>query len=347
MEKVRDFRIDTVRGIACLLLVAYHLIGSGPTMGMRFAVGHWAHEVNETLALVRMPLFTILSGIVYAPRPATFAKAGGFIKGKALRLLLPLAFVGIPFAIIQKITPGANSDLSWSTALLVPVFPYMHFWFLQALFLVFLLVVLLEGFGLLASLPKALAVLAASLVLFALQRYVPTPFGLRKAFYLLPFFLSGVILMRFSRSIYRLEWATTLVVAVPALGMAIGYAAGSAALVDTMLLVVIGTAFAALLLLLTPPVPLLARIGFYSYTIYLFHVFGTAGMRIALTRIGTEDPLVVFVASMLGGVLLPIVVHLIVHPIPGLSRMLIGLRNSGGSRSSPPAAHRPKPAARA
>lgn len=332
MEKVRDLRIDTARGIACLLLVAYHVIGSNPTLGMRFPAEHWAHSVNQWLALIRMPLFTILSGIVYAPRPATFAKAGTFIKGKALRLLLPLVFVGIPFAIIQKFTPGTNSDLSWSTALLVPIFPYMHYWFLQALFLIFLLVVLLEGGGLLATLPKALGVLAVTLVLFALQRHVPTVLGLRKALYLLPFFLSGVILMRFSSSIYRFGRPMAMVVGLPLLGVGIGYAMGSAALANVKLQVVIGTGFAALLLVLVRPIPLLARVGFYSYTIYLFHVFGTAAARMALARLGVGDYLTVFVASMLAGILLPIIVHLLVHPIPVLSRMVIGLRNSGRMR---------------
>ncbi len=51
----------------------------------------------------------------------------------------------------------------------------------------------------------------------------------------------------------------------------------------------------------------LARLGCYADTIYLLHVFGAAGMRILLSKLGIEEPVVVFVACMFAALGLPIV----------------------------------------
>ncbi|BCL70165.1 hypothetical protein TUMSATVNIG1_21240 [Vibrio nigripulchritudo] len=51
----------------------------------------------------------------------------------------------------------------------------------------------------------------------------------------------------------------------------------------------------------------LARIGVYSYSIYLFHVFFTAAFRIILTKVGVENTHLLFAVSLLAGIVGPIV----------------------------------------
>jgi hypothetical protein len=133
---------------------------------MKVPEGHWLRDANELLGLIRMPLFTILSGIVYAAHPVISGKIAPFIRGKAMRLLLPLVFVGIPFAIMQKVRPGASVDKGWIDVLLVPVVRFAHYWFVQALFLIFLWVVVLESAAMLSKLGRALSVFAVSFMLF-------------------------------------------------------------------------------------------------------------------------------------------------------------------------------------
>jgi len=60
--------IETLRGLACVLLVRYHVIGADPWQGLCIADGpvRW---LNDGIAYLRMPLFTILSGLVYGLRP--------------------------------------------------------------------------------------------------------------------------------------------------------------------------------------------------------------------------------------------------------------------------------------
>lgn len=322
----RDLKIDTARGIACILLVAYHVIGSTPFAGMKMPDGHWLRDINASLALVRMPLFTILSGIVYVGRPVRPAIIGPFLKGKALRLLLPLLFVAVPFAIVQKITPGANLDLTWGEVLLVPVIKFAHFWFIQALFVVFIFVTVMEVAGLLSSVWKSCVVLAVSLLLYSVRWGVTDVFSLRSSFYLLPYFLSGVILGRFSPSIYNISKETMLIILVAGLCGVMTYISG-VQWNGSAFHPVIGIASAIALLCLVKPLPLIGFIGFYSYTIYLFHVFGTAGTRILVERMGLRNDMIVFVASMVVGLAFPIGVHLIANRIPYVSRALLGVRH--------------------
>ncbi len=136
----RDPRIDTVRGIACLLLVAYHVVGSDNQSGMRVIDDSGFRRFSDALAYVRMPLFAVLAGVIYATKPVSSGSYRRFLKSKALRLLVPLIFVGLPFAVLQRIIPGANSYIELNSVPAILIFPYAHFWFLQALFVVFLVI---------------------------------------------------------------------------------------------------------------------------------------------------------------------------------------------------------------
>jgi len=56
-----NLRLETLRGLACILLVLYHVVGSDPAQGLMLADG-WLRWLNDGLAYLRMPLFTFLSG---------------------------------------------------------------------------------------------------------------------------------------------------------------------------------------------------------------------------------------------------------------------------------------------
>src|SRR6185295_5386420 len=62
-------RLQTLRGVACLLLVAFHAIGNHPTSGLHVADDSSFRFFANLFQYVRMPLFTFLSGFVYAYRP--------------------------------------------------------------------------------------------------------------------------------------------------------------------------------------------------------------------------------------------------------------------------------------
>ena len=180
-------QIETLRGFACLLLVLYHVIGADPSVGLRVADGSlrlW----NDGLAYLRMPLFTFLSGMVYGLRPFD-GDSRRYLVGKCRRLLIPMLCVGTLFALTQSLTPGTNAAVSnwW----LLHVNPVAHFWFIESLFWVFLLVWLAERQRWIAS-PTGFGLALALACLLYLTVRGSHLFSVDGAIYLLPYFLCAL-----------------------------------------------------------------------------------------------------------------------------------------------------------
>jgi fucose 4-O-acetylase-like acetyltransferase len=308
----RKLSIDTLRGLACILLVAHHVIGHDTTAGLRLRPDHILPQVNEILALLRMPLFSFLSGFVYAWRPYS-GDAGGFLKGKVRRLLVPMLLVGTLFAVMQANTPGANaSEYDWRLLHIVPV---AHYWFLESLFVIFMLTVLLERLALLAT-PDRFAMVWLVAGMLYLADPMPYHFGLQGATYLLPFFLLGLGSNRFGERLPR--------------GLVMGLAAAMIAGLSLYLLLAAQamphrTQLTALLIsactclfLVRTHVELrwLAWIGIYSFAIYLFHTMFSAGTRILLLQLSVTSVPVLFTLGLVAGVLGPIAAAMILRRVP-------------------------------
>ena len=69
---------------------------------------------------------------------------------------------------------------------------------------------------------------------------------------------------------------------------------------------------------------LLARIGVYSYSIYLLHVFFTAGTRIVLHAVNVDVLAVLYFSSLTAGVLGPIFVEVVLRRFKFTSMVLLG-----------------------
>lgn len=318
----RSLEVDTLRGIACVLLVLFHVVGDTPSVGLRIPEGHWLQVVNEALAYIRMPLFSFISGYVYGFRPYQ-GHALGFIKGKVRRLLLPLITVGTIFAVVQAFTPGANSavDRWW----LLHIVPVGHFWFLEALFIVFLVVILLEHFKALATPAGFALVWALSAVLFDYFS-PPNYFAAQGAVYLLPFFLAGLACKRFEigGAAARGAAAAVFICAATAAMLLPQYSEQG----NSMAALGLGVCSAFLLLRSGWSSPQLAYVGSYSFAIYLLHVFFTAASRIVLKKMGVTDIYVLMLAGLAAGLAGPIVSALLIGRSPSLNLWLLGTTGS-------------------
>jgi hypothetical protein len=115
-----------------------------------------------------------------------------FLQIKAERLLVPLVIVGTLYILLQNLTPGVNNR----PPSLPFVYPFAHFWFLQSLYLLFVLLAVLDRVGLLESMAGFLACLLASIFAYIFLPSV-AHFGFAGAMYLLPFLLLGLGLSRF------------------------------------------------------------------------------------------------------------------------------------------------------
>ncbi len=105
----KDTSIEALRGLACVLLVMAHVIGENAAGGLRVPDDSIFRWYVDSFAYIRMPLFTFISGYVYAMRPLTAIENWpAFLKGKTRRLLLPMFVVGTFLAVLQTYGPGVN-----------------------------------------------------------------------------------------------------------------------------------------------------------------------------------------------------------------------------------------------
>lgn len=328
-DAAKDPSVETLRGLAVLLMVLGHVIGNAADRGLRVEDDSLYRWVYYTFQDVRMPLFTVISGFVYAMRPVRLPSAGRFLRGKARRLLLPLLTVATLQFALQHAAAGVNHVDRWADVWKVYVYGYDQFWFLQALLPVFLTVVVLDGFELMAI---ELTWLACVALAGLASRYAPKPdlFSLWGYLYLLPYFLLGCGLHRFPGLLAR-RGVVLAIVSFLAAGLAAQQAEwfGDYAVdldITGWPALCVGLAGTALLFRFRRSVPWLATLGAYSFSIYLFHVFGTAGSRMALSRLGLESRPALLAAGLAAGIGLPVMIELALKRHRMLRTAFLGLR---------------------
>jgi glucans biosynthesis protein C len=321
-------RVQTLRGAACMLLVAYHVVGSDSMMGLRVHPDSLWRSFAESLIHLRMPLFTFLSGFVYAYRPIRPGQERTFAKKKLLRLLLPLLTVSTVYFLLQQVAPDVNWRRPWSQMWQIYFMPYAHFWFLQAIILIFALVGVLDRFGAMRRLSGFAVVFAAALVLHLYLFIDPSIFSSNQALYLLPFFIAGLGANRFGAQI---QWPPfkylCLVVFVSLMTLhilSVFHVYGEIIERRTYIGTALSLAGLMSLLFWIPPSRMLAWIGGFSFTIYLYHVFFSGGTRATLSALGLPDLPLNFVAGFVAGIAGPIVVELVFRRNAFLRRFFLG-----------------------
>lgn len=333
----KDLQIETLRGLALTLMVIGHVIGSSASVGMRVADDSLLRYIYDSLVYVRMPLFTAISGYVYALRPLTESSSLRFFaKGKAYRLGIPLVVVSTLFFLSQWLVPNTSETPQLGDFFFAFFHGYAHFWFLQAILVIFLFVALLEKAGLITRYRPAMVVLAGSAAV-ALGMPVPTSFfSLDRAVGLLPFFLLGLCICRFPDALGR----RGKLLAIPCAALILITVHQAELLgvlqLDERLLSVLGftlglCAIHSLIVYRFHWSPL-SFLGFYAYEVYLFHVFGTAGTRIVLNRLGVDQGAMIFIVGLAAGLLMPIVLKRMVQRQPLLNMLLFGCKRPVATR---------------
>jgi glucan biosynthesis protein C len=330
VAKKKDVGIDTIRGLALFLMVAGHVIGDTVNAGMRVGDGSFLRYAYESLVYVRMPLFTAISGFVYAMRPlSTSSSLGNFFQGKIRRIALPMAVVSTLFFISQALVPNTNNPPSWSNMGNIYLFGYAHYWFLQSILCIFALIAVLEKSGLLLSLRNYAVISGVSVIAALNYESFPELFSMDRAVHLLPFFLLGLGIHRF-QDVLVTHSRKCLIGAVLAFAVLFdqGYLLGQFTFSDSELeLLGMLMGLTAIYTLVTQRryfAPL-AWLGSNSFEIYLFHVFGTAGARMLLNKLHVDSMLVTFCFSMACGLFLPVLLKHVVSRIPLAKLALFGV----------------------
>jgi fucose 4-O-acetylase-like acetyltransferase len=334
----KDGSIETLRGLAIILMVAGHVIGDTESMGMRVHEdSSWRH-FYYSLGCVRMPLFTTISGFVYALRPVSdWSQAWPCLKGKVRRLLVPLVTGGTCYYFVLSWVPGTNHHTQLGQVWRIYLYGFDHFWFVQAIFTVFVAIVLLDALELLTTLRRWLVVVpvACFVSLFAPRTSF---FSFNGTLYLLPYFLLGMGLFRFPglRSWSVVGPAVFAFVAGTAYQEWAWYSGNAASVSrESPAGLLIGVSGMLLAFRFRTELKPVAWLGHSAYSIYLLHVFGTSPGRMLATRtIRLHGGWPTFLVSLFCGLAIPVVAEYGLHQNRWLSILFLGERPPGPRRGT-------------
>ncbi|WP_203143385.1 acyltransferase family protein [Marinobacter mangrovi] len=323
-----DLNVETLRGMAILMVVIFHVIGPKPYEGLQIQEpGSLYHLVTDIFDYLQMPLFSFLAGYVYAIRPFS-GGAGAFVKSKAQRLLVPMLVVGTVFAIVKAMAPGTNTPLSASDFLTLHIIPVQHFWFVESLFWIFLLMMLLDGSKLIASGRHFAIVAVVACAIHLAWQDPPIYFSFAGVIFLLPSFLFGVACYRYREAIFQpaVLWPVGLVTAVCSVlvGLTLVDVIDYRFMPQSLPALIVGCGVSLMLMVSQFKQRWLVFIGAYAYSIYIFHVFGTSGSRIILQKLGVSDTFLLMVVGILVGVIGPIIVDKLASRYYWSRRILLG-----------------------
>lgn len=312
--------MNSVRGLACLMVVALHVVGFDAASGFHLPMTSGWHYAMTSLEFLRMPLFTALSGYLYAGNRVTKPAFRRFWSGKFRRLALPLLCGTCVIWLLRR--AAYHEDTPFLDAV---VFSHEHLWYLQALLLIFGLISVWDMF----YRPSARSLLLAGLVAIMVGRTISLVplYSIGGAIYLVPYFLFGIILRE------RPEWLRDRRVGAVALGIIVivlttqqfgllGWAPEMSEL--ELPAAVAGMAGVVFFLQRVPQNVLLAAVGRYSYCSYLWHVIAAAAVRAVLLKIGLTGIPVMFLISLPISIVAPIILYKLVRPIPLLSEAFTG-----------------------
>lgn len=331
MSNAPRLELTTVRGIACIALVAYHVIGPTDASGLGLPASSFWHFAVNSFDFLRMPLFTVLSGFLYAANRASAQTLREFYRKKIQRIVIPLVFVTcIVFVLRSHVY---HDPVSIWHALF---FHYEHLWFLQALALIFLVIAAWDSW----RLPGWTELCIASVFAVIISRsFAPMPFlSFNGALYLFPFFAMGMV-MQTRRELLALRelsrFAAGVVVIVIAAQVVSHIIGGNEISRYSMAAALCGVSGAYLMLVHCPRMAIASAIGNYSYTIYLWHTVAESGARHALRTVVTLPTFVEFAILLAVGLVAPIVLHRVVERVPILSLLFAGVRvPTGDARPS-------------
>lgn len=326
----KDTSIETLRGLAIILVVMGHVIGSAADGGMKVADDSFLRHLYYTFQYLRMPLFTVISGWVYALWPAQNGQIIDFNIKKIRRLLFPLFLVGGIYYTMQSVIPGTNFSYELKDIWRILVFPYTFYWYLQSLFIVFVLISFVDAYGLINKFSRFLVFFIVTLFFLLIRDMVipqefPNYFGFKGAIYLFPFFVIGIGIKRFKQQLSNRVFVW-LCAAILIVGLVIqqliwyqviNYNLSSSGGLG----LIIGVTGVVVCLRINFSVKWLVWMGSYAYTIYLFHSFGTSGGRIILHKLGLTFTPIVFFISLALGLFLPILLEEIFKRF-GITRLL-------------------------
>jgi glucan biosynthesis protein C len=331
----KNKNVETLRGLAIILVVFGHMIGVGKTGGMTVSDDSIFRYMYYTLEYIRMPLFTVISGWVYANKPILDADRGKFVKGKLRRLILPMFVLSTLLFVFRMVIPGTHTSPVVSDLPKNIFFPYDVFWYLYSLFLIFLVITVVDKKPFFHTVQGWLTTLVCGFIFLTFTKVflepVPNFFSFKGTAYLFPFFLIGIGINRYKELLLndKLTFVTffVFIAGITIQQMAwFGYFPQQEK--QSLLGMIVGITAVLLLFKLQLRNTLLVWIGGYAYAIFLFHVFFTGGSRIALLKAGVSNQWIILIIGVLCALGFSILAAMVISRVKILRLCFLGLKRN-------------------
>ncbi len=317
--------VDAVKGLAILLVVFGHAWRG------TWAAGLFAQSPDSLFAAIdariyafHMPLFFVVSGFFVLSSLQRYSPAR-FLRNRATRLVWPLLLWSYIF-LLSKIAAGplANTPVELSWELLFPFPGKWQFWFLWALFLLHISLVVLRPALISDRWRRATlwGMLAISLGVLTFDLPDAVTYWSNNAMRFLPYLTAGMLMSAYglltrrnaSFGISGVLLASTLILCVPYLPLVIpSQPVLSSALVSMAICLCLLAAMAWLCDLLPGISHGLAIFGRTSMVIFLSHTLFAAPLRIVLIKIGTHEAMLHVLLATWVGLFAPLALKYVVE----------------------------------
>jgi len=330
-DAVLSDRVQTMRGLAVLMLVAFHAILSDIDTAVNTAGLRPIVFATHLFDYIRMPLFGFVAGFVYALKPISRATCRQFAARKITRLLVPCVIATTLTFILLLLGGRLPAGLHLHDAWRIYLYPTWQFWFIQALLVDFVVIAALEAVGALDTVGRLALVLGAAIAALVWLPAPPTTLlSVPQAEYLLPFFLLGVAINRFRAQLLTSTVASaSLALFFAAVAIHSTYIAVDPAYrLDrgSLLSVVVGASAGLCAISWMPRLALLRLLGSYSFAIYLYHYLFINVAASLCKRVDFRSALPLAVVLIGIGIVGPLVIHAAVRSNRTVRSAMLGMR---------------------
>lgn len=316
-SRSKDTVVETIRGLSIVLVVVYHSVGAESALALQ-----WLADAIDPII---MPMFAFVAGYVYSMRTVTWERVPRFILSKALRILVPFSIASLATYVLVGVLHGG---VVWSEMWRPLLFSYEHFWFLQALFVMFLITAIVDAAGLLRGYRRWLGTTGSVWVVCFL---VPGTdfFSLWGAKYLLPIFLVGYGVLRHPERVLSrhalVGWGLLLIGALTVFLLSKNDLLSVSTRRGDLTSMALGLALSILLLASRIRARSLVFVGAASYCIYLYHGFGVS-LAAKLSRAAhiDENGYACFLSKSVLGLLLPVCLYLVLARMRFARKLILG-----------------------
>ena len=315
----------SARAACAILVVLAHVIGDDAQNGLGLPDDHPMRLFNAFANYFKMPLFAFVSGWSFALLGTAAMRPGAFAASTFKTLVVPTVLTMTAFAgLVGQIGRSTGTEVPGPARILL--YPYEHFWFIQTLILLVVVVYLgmrLPGRWRLAFLGALVVLPIAVPALFAMPLLSINGILTLGPFYALGILSSDLLGRAAARPALTLGAVGLASVAAVAWAATVFGRTGGVVHMPDPAAFLIGLPLVLLCLIASGYLPWVKRIAPYTFFIYLWHVFATSAVRRALDAAGVDGLALHILAGVTAGVAVPILACLVLRRL-GLFAVFTG-----------------------